>query len=317
MRRAEQSLSVRSARFLEIAARELQVNDLKSLPPVVDQPSVEAKRVVIDDPSQPTPAEVGALAEGFSSRFAMVAFECRRTEVEGDHPLIQIGSKACENIPTKWPVTSLPIEPDGTTKIRDIEKTNQPSRSLTNRAMAAHQDGWLSLRDVERGALAVTGLWAESVSVGSAATYSQNIVRLSLDLWRTDEEAFTALFADDAVKIVDRSGKIVALSPVLFVNMEKIQAFFRERNDEYDVLPGANDEAASRAIAFLNAYTSFGSSGSVFTYLDRRGRGLLLNNRHCIHGRTAFRNGEAPHQKRVIASKWWASDDEFRDLVWG
>lgn len=317
MKSPEQSLSGQADRFLEIAAKELNVADLRSLPSVLHEPPIEAERVVIDDPYRPTPAEVEALADGFYSRFSMVAFECRRAKVNGEHPLIRIGSHVCERIPTKWPVASLPIEPDGTTKIRDIEKDGQSSRSLTSRAMAAHKDGWLSLGENERGALAVTGLWADSVAVECAATFSQNILRLALELWRTDQDAFTALFAADAVKIVDRSGTGAAISPVLFIEREKLQTFFRERNDEYDVRPGNNDAATSRAIAFLNAYTSFGSNGSVFTYMDRPGRGLLLNNRHCIHGRTAFRNGDSPHQKRVIASMWWTGDDDFRDLVWG
>jgi hypothetical protein len=224
-----------------------------------------------------------------------------------------MGSQLREVIPAKWPVQNSSDGQDGTTKIRDVGAANQQSRSLTNQAMAAHQDGWLSMR----GVLAVTGLWADSVPVERAATYSQNIVRLSLDLRRTDEEAFMRLFAEDAVKVVDRSGEAVAVSAVLFLENGRTQAFFRASNDEYDVVPGADDHATGRAIEFLNAHTSFGANGSVFTYLDRRGRGLLLNNHHCIHGRTAFLDGEAQQQKRVIASKWWASDDQYRDVVWG
>jgi hypothetical protein len=316
MSRAEESLSTRSAGFLATAARQLRVADLSSLTFIVDQPPVEAERVFIDDPCQPTPCEISALANGFNSRFAMVAFECRRTEFDGDHPLLKLGWHLREVIAAKWPVRSSPNGPDCTTKIQDIGAMNQPSRSLTSQPMAAHQDGWLSLRDTERGVLAVTGLWTDSAAVECAATFSQNIVRLSLDLWRTDEEAFVALFAEDAVKIVDRAGVVVALSPVLSVNKGRIHAFFRGRDDEYDVLPGSNAKANARAIDFLNAYTSFGSGGSAFTYLDRRGRGLLLNNRQCIHGRTAFRDGDEPAQKRVIAAKWWTSDDDYKDLVW-
>lgn len=309
-------LSVRSAGFLAVLSRELGIADLQSLPPVIDQPAVEATRLLIKDPSRLTPAEVNQLAAGFNSRFAMVAFECGDSESDRAHPLLSIGSHLRELIPTKWPVVSSPHSPDGTTKIRDIRDANQQSRSLTNQAMAAHQDGWRSLPG-EPGILAVTGLWAESVGIEHAATFSQNIVRLSLDLLRADEDAFAALFADNAVQIVDRSDSVVVLCPVLSVTSKgRTHAFFRGRNDEYDVRPGASDSATARAIDFLNAYTSFGSNGSLFTYLDRRGRGLLLNNRHCIHGRTAFRDDDAPQHQRVIASKWWASDDEYRDLVW-
>ena len=316
MKKSEVILSDRAASFLAIASRELQVADLKLLPSISDQPPVEAERVVIVDPSRLTAAEMIALIKGFNSRFAMVAFECRHTEFDGDHPLLMIGSQLRGALPTNWPVYSSSCEADGTTKIRNIEKAKQPSRSLTNQAMAAHQDGWLSLQGFERGVLAVTGLCAENGGVEVAATFSQNIVRLSLELWRTDQEAFIALFADDAVKIVDRYGKVMALSSVLSVIHGRIQAFFRERNDEYEVFPGKDGKDILRAIEFLNAHASFGSNGSVFTYMDRRGRGLLLNNRHCVHGRTAFKDGEAQHQKRIIASKWWASDDEHRNLVW-
>lgn len=311
-----ETLSARSAEFLSLAREEFGVDDLQSLPRHSDQPPVEATRVVVADPSRPSPAEIRALADAFHGRSALAAFECRRTEVEGEHPLIQLVSHLRDVIPARWPVASAPGVPDETTAIRDIGIEDQPSRSLTSQAMAAHQDGWLSLRPEDRGALAVTGLWADSVPVESAATFSQNVVRLSLDLWRMDEEAFEALFDDAAVKILDRSGRIVALSPVLYVKKGALHAFFRERNDEYDVLPGIADAATARAIAFLNAHSSFGSNGTTFTRLDRRGRGLILNNRVCIHGRTAFRDGEGLHQKRVIASKWWASHDDHRDLVW-
>jgi hypothetical protein len=286
------------------------------LPRVTECPPVEAERVMINDPSRPSAAELATLARVFRSRFALVAFECNRTDVEGGHPLVMIGEHLSQLIPTKWPVASSPAKRRQITEIRDVGVTGQSSRSLTSEAMAAHQDGWLSLRGEDRGALAVTGLWADSTPVESAATFSQNIVLLALDLWRQDEAAFASLFADDSVKIVDRSGKAMALSPVLFLKFGVLHSFYRGHNDEFDVMPGGSDPANARAIEFLNAHSAFGSNGTAFTHLDRRGRGLLLNNRHCIHGRTAFRDGAAADQKRVIASKWWASHDEHRDLIW-
>jgi hypothetical protein len=311
-----QSLSARSSAFLAVARQELQLGDLEALPRVTEHPPVEAERVVIDDPSCPTAPELAALARGFKSRFGLVAFECNRTHVAEGHPLILIGAHLSQLIPTKWPVSSSPADRGHITEIRDVGVAGQSSRSLTNEAMAAHQDGWLSLRDEDRGALAVTGLWADGAPVESAATFSQNIVLLALDLWRRDEVAFASLFADDSIKIVKRADKVVALSPVLFLKFGVLQSFYRGHNDEFDVVPGGNDPANARAIEFLNAHSAFGSNGTVFTHLDRRGRGLLLNNRHCIHGRTAFRDGATSDQKRVIAAKWWASHDEHRDLIW-
>lgn len=312
----EKRTSVRLERFIRSASLELNVSALDRLPPVTDQPPEEAARVRIADPSQLTVAEIEALFSGFGSRFGMVAFETGHTVFSGQHPLCRMGAQLRDVIPSRWPVFSSSDEVDGTTKIRDVADPNLKSRSLSSQAMAAHQDGWLSLRG-KPGILAVTGLWAENAPVESAATFSQNMLRLALELLRSDEAAFAALLADDAVSIVGRSGEIAAISPVLFLGPgNRTQTFYRGSNDEYQVIPGTNDPANRRAVDFLNCFVSPGANGSVFSRLDRPGRGLLLNNRHCVHGRTRFTDGEAPGQKRVIASKWWASDDEHRTLVW-
>lgn len=309
---SEGTLSAKSEKFLTTTRKEINVDHLENLPFVTDEPAVEADRVVIEDPACLTPDEIAALSEGFHSRFGMVAFACRRTEADQGHPLALIGSQVREVIPSRWPLTNPSDEVDGTTKIRDTGPGENKSRSYSNLGMAAHQDGWLSLRGVP----VVTGLWADSVPMKSAATYSQNILRLAIDLWRTDEEAFIRLFADDAVKIVNRYGDTVLTSPVLFLEKGSTRTFFREPNEEYSVVPGASDEPARRAIDFLTAHVSFKANGSAFTYLDRPGHGLILSNRLCIHGRTAFVDGDSPQQKRVIASRWWASDDEYRDVIW-
>lgn len=332
MNYAQETVSARPGEFLAAARKAIGVEDLETLPFVTAEPAVEAERVVIEDPARLTPGEITALARGFHSRFAMVAFECCRMGDGQGHPLALIGSQVRDVIQSKWPLAKPSDEADGTTKIRDtgaetgreaapgtgtgaipgIRPGESRSRSYSSLGMAAHQDGWLSLRGVP----AVTGLWADSVPVKSAATYSQNILRLAIDLWRSDEEAFTRLLADDAVKIVGRDGDTAATSPVLFVEKGSIRTFFREPNEEYSVVPGGNDDAARRAIDFLAAHTSFGANGSAFTYLDRPGRGLLLSNRLCVHGRTPFTDGDSPGRRRIIASRWWASDDEYRDVIW-
>ncbi len=312
MSRSEAMLTAKSAEFLAAARKDLGVDGLRSIPAITGEPAAEIERVAIQDPTHLTADEVKALAERFHGRFGMVAFECLRTEADGEHPLVQIGSQLRDVLPCKWPISSMSDEADGTTKIRNIESEEHLSRSMTNLGMAAHQDGWLSLRGVP----AVTGLWVDSGPVERAATYSQNIFRVALDLWRTDEEAFGRLFADDAVTIIDKSGGTVAVSPVLFVEKGNTRTFFREPNEEYAVASGADDESGRRAIDFLIAHTSFQANGSTFTYLDRPGRGLLLNNRHCVHGRTAFVDGATPQQQRILASKWWVCDEEYRNVRW-
>ncbi len=303
----------RASAFLEALQEEWQTEEIPSLSISDREPAVELSRVKIADPMDLTDSEVEELTSAFNSRFGMVAFECERVASDGGlHPLARIGERLREHIPARWAVDNRSDGPDGTTKIHDLG-TPQDSRSLTSLGMAAHQDGWLSLR----GVLSVTGLWADSAPLHAASTYGQNIVRLALELRGRDEEAFHSLFVDDAVTIRrTKDDTVVATSPVLYTKNGWTYSFFREPNDEYEVGSRSQHPAASRAIDFLIAHSHFGAHGSAFTKLDRAGRGLIFNNRHCIHGRTAFTDDQKSGKKRIIASKWWICDPEYRSLVW-
>jgi hypothetical protein len=68
-------------------------------------------------------------------------------------------------------------------------------------------------------------------------------------------------------------------------------------------------------VGFLIEHTRPGAPGSTYTRLDRPGRGFLLDNHQCVHGRTAFVDAEG--QKRVIASKWWTGEDRYKHIRWG
>ncbi|WP_435109846.1 hypothetical protein [Nocardiopsis synnemataformans] len=307
-------LTDRASTFLKALQQELRTDDLLSLSSTAEEPAVELPRVRIADPTALTNAEITAFSQAFVSRSGMVAFECERTTSDdGVHPLVRLGEQIREHVPTYWAVANPSDGPDGTTKIHDTG-TPQESRSLTSLGMAAHQDGWLSLP----GVLSVTGLWADAAPLHAASTYGQNIVRLALDLWRRDEEAFQSLFTDDAIVIRRTAdGSVVATSPVLYTKNGWTHSFFREPNDEYEISGGSREPAAIRAFEFLASRSHFGSKGSAFTKLDRTGRGLVFNNRHCIHGRTAFTDDQSAGKKRVIASKWWISDPEHKNRSWG
>ena len=123
-------------------------------------------------------------------------------------------------------------------------------------------------------------------------------MRLGLDLWRLDEPAFTRLFAPDAVAVVRRRDGMRYSSHVLEVHNGRPRAFFRAVNDEFDVLPGDDAPATARAVAFMIEHTGEDAPGSSFTRLDRPGRGFLLDNRQCVHGRTSFVDGERHDEKR-------------------
>lgn len=304
-------LSEKAEAFLEALKVEWQVDHISSASENRGAPAVELSRIVIDDPTELSLTEINAVAEAFGSRYATVALECKQTATgDGVHPLVHLGEQLSTHIPARWPVTNQSDGPDGTVKIHDVG-TQQDSRSLSSLGMAAHQDGWLSLR----GVLSVTGLWADSVPARTAATYSTNVVHIALDLRSQDAEAFVGLFADDAIVVRRASDdSIVATSPVLYLRNGWTYSFFREPNDEFIV--SAGNESARTGIDFLSERVAFGSPGSAFTYLDKPGRALLLNNRHCVHGRTSFTDDLSVGRKRVIASKWWICDPEDRSLVW-
>lgn len=301
----------RATAFVQALQEEWQVDDVSPGAGTALGPAVELPRVAVEDPTAMTPGEIGAVREAFTSRYATVALECGRTTTDdGIHPLVRLGEQLSTHIPARWPVTNLSDGPDGTVKIHDAG-TPQDSRSLTSLGMAAHQDGWLSLR----GVLSVTGLWADSVPLEAASTYSINVVRLALDLRAEDPDAFLGLFADDAV-VIRRTddGSVVATSPVLYTRNGWTYSFFREPNNEFTVSSGT--DVSRTGVEFLAARIGFRSPGSAHTHLDRPGRALLLNNRHCVHGRTPFTDDASAGRKRVIASKWWICDPEHRSLVW-
>lgn len=303
--------AVSAEEFLAVASAHLGV-DPGTLPMATEEPAVEAPRVVIEDPYHLTSDDVDALAAGFHSRFGVVAFEFRPDGVpDGSHQLIHIGSQLRDRVPCRWPVDNWEDVADGTTKICDAGQAKGVPRALSSQALAAHQDGWLSLP----GVLAVTGLCADSAPSVAAVTYMQNVVRLALDLWRLDERAFARLFAADAVAVVRRSDGARWTFAVLDVRDGHPTGFFRAPNDEFDVLAGRADPHLLRAVEFLIDHTRPGAPGSTYTRLDRPGRGFLLDNYQCVHGRTAFVDAEG--QKRVIASKWWARDDRYKDIRWG
>jgi hypothetical protein len=286
--------------------------DLRTLPMATEEPAVEATRVVVEDPRNLTAEEANALKVGFHSRFGVVAFECRSYDIrEDDHPLIHIGARLRDLVPSRWPVANWEDVPDGTTKIFDTGPRDGAPRALSNQALAAHQDGWLSLP----GVLAVTGLCADSAPSVAAATYVQNVVRVALDLWRRDERAFAQLADPEAVAVVRSADRKRWTFPVLGVSDARPTAFFRAPNDEFDILPGRADPDLARAVEFLMEHAGPDAPGSTYTRLDRPGRGFLLDNYQCVHGRTAF--VDADGHKRVIASKWWASDDQYKGVRWG
>jgi hypothetical protein len=281
----------------------LAVPAVRDLPMAISAPAVEATPVAIDDPYSLRLNEITELREAFSQRHQCVVFNCRLTAIRWPHPLIALARQLRDVLPVRWSLYLGGDSADGTAKIRADGAVGG-----TNEAQTAHQDGSLA-----GGEACTIGFWTESAPLTPAATFSQNVVRIAIDLSRLDEEAFLELFADDAISIVDHTQGEAAQAPILFASDGRAQVVYRAPGKRWQVRPANSRPAAIRGFEFLREHTLFGSPGSCHTYFDRPGRGLLLNNEQCVHARTAF--VDDPSHKRVIASKTWTRDWRLGQLA--
>jgi hypothetical protein len=278
----------------------------------LESPAVEADPVAVRNPYSLSAEEIASISEQFHGRFGSVVFDCGPlTATAQQHPLVAMGEQLRRAMPCRWPIANAAEAPDGTAKIFDVGRNGTTPNS--NRLLAPHQDG-LQLG----GAIAVAGLWTDSAPQRAAATYVQNMLPLIVDLWRTDLEAFDTLSRRDAITITRRRDKAQTVSPIVFVRDSRPRVLFRAPGEEYDVHPSSRhrNSPAARAFEFLVEYTRFGARGSTFTYFDRPGRGIFMNNHICVHGRTAYADGGNPNETRVLAGKWWALEEKYNQLPW-
>ncbi len=293
-------------RFCEALASALGVTSLGEVPAVTHEPPVRLPRVAIDDPYALTTAEKQAIADGFASRFAAVGLQCDPTASAWGtrHPLIALGEQLSDVLPCIQRMPYAVQAEDGTGKLKDDGDPVVLARS--NRAIPAHQDGLSSGASTK-----LVGLWADSAAALNPRTFTQNLLRVIIDLRNADEEAFGVLFAADAVTIRRKVDGFTIVSSVLLLDHNGVpRVFFRTPGPEYDVIPAA-PRAAKLAVDYLISYSRIDAPGSAHIELAPPGSGLLFDNHVNVHGRTSFQNGRHANEARLLAvAAWTDSMDE-------
>lgn len=236
------------------------------------------------------------------------------------HPLLDMAATLAGDLPLQFPLTH-PMEghreaisrfgrEDGTLKIYDLDtkdaRFGYREQAETSEMFSAHNDGL-----GYAGAVEAVAFFMDSAPLWGGYTYFQNLIRLAIDLMRTDDDAFRALFLPNAITAIRPRGKgaIKVTSPVLFMNNHRRpQCFYRVSTGEYQIIWREDSAALERARRFLDEHTHPFAQGSSFVLLTAAGHCCFIRNEAVVHGRTPFLDSAALGQRRVLARKWFMRD---------
>jgi hypothetical protein len=303
--------------FLQAAIHECAAASPEDLSVVTDRQPVELVPTIIDDYRSISVAECSALRRAFENDCGVAYFLVANPEDKprGTHPLFDIVEQLLDYLPLSYPLPH-PLErhpeararfggPDGTVKIYDlpipVNSARYREQAETSEYFALHHDGLGSGGTVE-----TVVLYTDTPPLCGGYTFFQNVVRLSLELARSDSEAFRHLFLPNAITILRPRGKgaIRVTTPVLFLNeVRRPQSFYRVASGEYIVRWRADLPALDRAKSFLARFSAPFSYGSSFVHLSGRGHGCFIRNGQVAHGRSAFRDN--PTNGRCLSRKWY------------
>src|SRR5687767_4530420 len=316
--REEKFLS-QSEIFLKAALEELGSAQLDDLPILSERPATPLTPVIVSDYQRISNDERVALRRNFESEVGVAYFVLRNSSAKSRaaHPLFELAEQLKSDLPLAHPLPH-PLEghseavkrfgePDGTVKIYDLpisaDADKYREQAETSEFFALHHDGLGS-----GGTVTAVFLYTDCPPIAGGYTFFQNITRLSLDLARSDHEAFRQLFLPDAITILRPRGKgaIRVKTPVLFVNeCNEPQSFFRVASGEYSVTWRSGSEALGRARRFLMKHSEPFSYGSSFLHFTDVGHGCLIRNRSVAHGRTAFIDAPDIGKRRCLSRKWY------------
>lgn len=309
--------------FVERALDAFGVERLQDLRDSRSDPPCALRPVLIEDYRRLSESACEQISNSFFGEFGAAHFIVLNPDDPGtsSHPLLEIASQLPSRMGLQFPVMH-PMEkhpeairrfgePDGTLKIYDLDtkdgSTGYREQAETNEMFDAHNDGL-----GYGGAVHAFSLYADSVPIWGGYTYFQNIVRLSLLLAKEDPEAFSSLFLPDAITALRPRGKgaIKVQSPILFLNEQGApQCFFRVSTGEYRMSFRENCPPLNRAASYLNSFCRPFVGGSSFVQLGRIGAGCIARNAFVVHGRTAFINGDTRADTRVLARKWFMTEE--------
>lgn len=200
---------------------------------------------------------------------------------------------------------------DGTSKIIS-RSSDHRLITMSDRAMEAHQDGL-----AVHGTVTLTGLWTDAAPATAAITYVVNILDRALSLRESDHGLFEAMFDPGAVVVTRKSDRGVFTAPAMQIRHGHPLIHYRTPDSEYDVSHVSSSPRATELLDWLYDASRPQSIGTKGVRLDRIGKAIFFNNHVCVHGRTAFIDGEQQSQKRKIASAWWSCNETDAAAPWG
>lgn len=314
-------ISEQAERFVRVMSRSTSCSDLEALGLVTNERPIPLDPIVVDDVESLPAVAIEALRKQYDSIYGVAYLIVRNgrdadTPPVGPHPLFLIASQLYGTIPLAHPLVH-PLEThpdvqrrfgrfDGTVKVYSLEKGNSThyrEQGETSEMFEMHHDGLGSAGTVES-----VILYMDSAPLWGGFTYFQNICRLSLDIAKTDADAFKALFLPNALSVLRPRGKgaIKVTGPVLYVNdQDAPQSFFRRSSGEYEVTWRDDVPALARAKGFLHKHSAPFSAGSSFVHLTAEGHCCIIRNGDIAHGRTAFIDDPARGDVRVLSRKWF------------
>lgn len=308
--------------FIESVLSELEVRSASDIGEIIRRPAVPIKPVVVADYQNLSITEKNSLIESYHGEFGTAYFVVENPDAPPNlqHPIFDMAEQLVQELNLQHPIDH-PMEvhpeaiarfgePDGTLRLYDLPKeksTGYREQAETSGLFAAHNDGL-----GYAGTVQTAFMYLNESPIWGGYTYFSNIVRLAMDLLHTDENAFRSLFLPNAITAIRKRGKgaIKVTSPVLYLdNKTKPHVFFRVSSGEYEIYWRNNIPALDRAMRFLNYHASPFAPGSGFVDFSKKGHGCIMRNRDIVHGRTEFIDGEEKNKKRVLARKWYMTDE--------
>lgn len=275
---------------------------------LLGRPASEIVPIAVENAASIQEQEQQAIEEQWHSFSGAAAVATRIESVDRSHALTILGDSLPPAVPCMKAIAN-EYRPDGTGVIEDRGAWPRGSLSLTAAAVSAHQDG---IRQNEL--IAVTGLMCEVASASPCLTYVQNVAALALELGHFDSDLAMSLCEDGALTVINNATGEAFSRPVVRVTTgNQPQVFFRSPCPEYNVRTPRGQRDIARAVDFLIEYTRFGSPGSSYIALDHPGKGIFLNNRICVHGRTPFLDPQTGAGRRVAVRYWTDREDASID----
>jgi len=299
--------------FLEKALIDFNLSNIDELTAEIESESIPLEPVIINNYKSLSTSEINHLKKNFATNNGITYFYVKNNvNINSEkHPIIVISEQLKSELQLQNPI-SYPYDydrdtiskfgkPDGTTKIYE-SSTKLDSLALTSKTMSPHQDGMGM-----GGLISRVAFYCDSPPLIGGITFFQNIIKVGLHLYKSDEEAFYSLFLPNAISFTRKNKRkgIKITGPIFYLNEQGQPTFNLKCKDALHNVEYRNFQPLFRAIEFLHRYSKPFSNGSQFIQFTNEGLGCIVDNLQNIHGRTSFINDAEKDKIRVLSRKWF------------